>query len=191
MSWGANWLSKHNTTNLEEADGQSQQPKPIWRDLSSTKGKTIKIKDKLKDKTKEWFSYIKGLPQFVREAQVLIQMLKNSLFDWLGPKWFGRGSLRSSVKAFAFPLLWAWSSSAHLCSSMWTINWYMSWASFSVKDFLRFEFMESPTLKVRTATSSKSSSISLKEFPVPIRVGFQGLSLPHSCRKQGILRTLL
>ena len=65
MSGGVGWLNKPNTTNLEEVDGQSQQPKPIWRDLSSTKGKITKIKDKMKHKAKEWFLYIKGLePEF-------------------------------------------------------------------------------------------------------------------------------
>ena len=46
-------MNKPNTTNLEEVDGQSQQPKPIWRDLSSTKGKITKIKDKMKHKAKD------------------------------------------------------------------------------------------------------------------------------------------
>ena len=82
MSGGVDWLNKPNTTNLEEVDGQSQQPKRIWRDLSNTKGKIFKIKDKMKHKAKEWFSYIKGLPRSIRGAWVLIQMFKNyySLF---------------------------------------------------------------------------------------------------------------
>ena len=49
-----------------------------------------------------------------------------------------------------------------LYSSILSINWCISYADFIVRDFLRSEFMGSPTLKVQTATSLKSPSISLK-----------------------------
>ena len=88
--------------------------------------------------------------------------LKNSFLSLLGLKQSSRGSFHLGAKTFTFPLPRTWLSSILLYSSILSINWCISCMSFIMRDFLRSKFIGSPTLKVRTGTSSKSPLISLK-----------------------------
>ena len=60
----------------------------------------------------------------------------------------------------AFPFLCCWFSSTCMYSSIRSINWRTLLTGFLVKDFLKSCSADRPTLKVLTATSSKSPSVS-------------------------------
>lgn len=90
------------------------------------------------------------------------RLIKKPLLGRLGPNLSGCGSFHFGVKTLSFPLPWTWSSLTLLWLSRWSINWCIFLAGFMVRDFLKPEFIGSPTLKVLITTSSKSPSISLK-----------------------------